>query len=73
MAHDILIVDDEPDIRMLVTGILRDEGYETREAADSEAAIAAFKLRRPSLVIQDIWLQGSRLGGLGILEVLHRE
>jgi two-component system nitrogen regulation response regulator NtrX len=73
MAHDILIVDDEPDIRMLVTGILRDEGYETREAADSDAAIAAFKLRRPSLVIQDIWLQGSRLDGLGILEVLHRE
>ncbi|WP_291296995.1 sigma-54 dependent transcriptional regulator [Elioraea sp.] len=73
MAHDILIVDDEPDIRMLVTGILRDEGYETREAADSDSAIAAFKLRRPALVILDIWLQGSRLDGLGILEVLHRE
>lgn len=73
MAHDILIVDDEPDIRMLVTGILRDEGYETREAGDSDAAIAAFKQRRPSLVILDVWLQGSRLDGLGILEVLHRE
>jgi two-component system nitrogen regulation response regulator NtrX len=73
MAHDILIVDDEPDIRMLVTGILRDEGYETREAADSDAAIAAFRVRRPSLVILDVWLQGSRLDGLGILEVLHRE
>jgi two-component system nitrogen regulation response regulator NtrX len=73
MAHDILIVDDEPDIRMLVTGILRDEGYETREAADSDAAVAAFRARRPSLVILDVWLQGSRLDGLGILEVLHRE
>jgi two-component system nitrogen regulation response regulator NtrX len=73
MAHDILIVDDEPDIRMLVTGILRDEGYDTREAADSDAAVAAFRARRPSLVILDVWLQGSRLDGLGILEVLHRE
>jgi len=73
MAHDILIVDDEPDIRMLVTGILRDEGYETREAADSESAIAAFRQRRPSLVVLDVWLQGSRLDGIGILEVLHRE
>jgi len=73
MAHDILIVDDEPDIRMLVTGILRDEGYETREAADSDAAIAAFRARRPSLVVLDVWLQGSRLDGIGILDVLHRE
>jgi two-component system nitrogen regulation response regulator NtrX len=63
MAHDILIVDDEPDIRMLVTGILRDEGYETREAADSDAAVVAFRARRPSLVILDVWLQGSRLDG----------
>jgi two-component system nitrogen regulation response regulator NtrX len=73
MAHDILIVDDEPDIRMLVTGILRDEGYETREAADSDAAVAAFRARRPSLVVLDVWLQGSRLDGIGILDVLHRE
>ncbi|TQF79504.1 sigma-54-dependent Fis family transcriptional regulator [Elioraea sp. Yellowstone] len=73
MAHDILIVDDEPDIRMLVTGILRDEGYETREAADSEQAIAAFRARRPSLVILDVWLQGSKLDGLQILETMHRE
>ena len=50
MAHEILIVDDEPDIRLLVDGILRDEGYETRQAADSDAAIAAFRARRPSLV-----------------------
>lgn len=73
MAHDILIVDDEPDIRMLVTGILRDEGYETREAADSDQAIAVFRARRPSLVILDVWLQGSKLDGLQILETMHRE
>jgi two-component system nitrogen regulation response regulator NtrX len=73
MAHDILIVDDEPDIRMLVTGILRDEGYETREAADSDQAIAVFRARRPGLVILDVWLQGSKLDGLQILEAMHRE
>jgi len=73
MAHDILIVDDEPDIRMLVTGILRDEGYETREAGDSDQALAVFRARRPSLVILDVWLQGSKLDGLQILEAMHRE
>ncbi|MBV9537630.1 MAG: sigma-54-dependent Fis family transcriptional regulator [Acidisphaera sp.] len=73
MAYEILIVDDEPDIRLLMDGILRDEGYETRQAADSDAAIAAFRTRRPSLVALDIWLQGSRLDGLGILQALHAE
>ena len=73
MPHDILIVDDEPDIRMLVDGILRDEGYDTRQAGDSDAAIAAFRARRPSLVVLDVWLQGSRLDGLGILQSLHGE
>src|ERR1700750_327571 len=73
MAHEILIVDDEPDIRLLIDGILRDEGYETREAGDSDAAMAAFRARRPSLVILDVWLQGSRLDGLGILQALHGE
>ncbi len=73
MAHEILIVDDEPDIRMLIEGVLRDEGYETRQAADSTATIAAFRVRRPSLVILDVWLQGSRLDGLGILQALHSE
>jgi two-component system nitrogen regulation response regulator NtrX len=73
MAHDILIVDDEPDIRMLVEGILRDEGYDTRQAGDSDAAVALFRARRPSLVILDVWLQGSKLDGIGILQVLHRE
>ena len=73
MAHEILIVDDEPDIRLLVEGLLRDEGYETRLAGDSDSAIAAFRARRPSLVILDVWLQGSRLDGLGILKAIQGE
>jgi two-component system nitrogen regulation response regulator NtrX len=73
MAHEILIVDDEPDIRALIEGILSDEGYETRQAANSDQALAAFKQRRPSMVVLDIWLQASKLDGLGILAALHRE
>jgi two-component system nitrogen regulation response regulator NtrX len=73
MAHDILIVDDEPDIRLLVDGILQDEGYDTRGAGDSDSAIAAFRTRRPSLVILDVWLQGSRMDGIGLLEAFHSE
>ncbi|MCX8135137.1 MAG: sigma-54 dependent transcriptional regulator [Roseococcus sp.] len=73
MAHDILIVDDEPDIRSLIDGILSDEGYETRQAHNSDTALAHFRARRPSLVILDVWLQNSRLDGLGILETMHRE
>ena len=73
MANEILIVDDEPDIRLLIEGILEDEGYTVRQAADSDAALAAFRMRRPSLVILDIWLQGSRLEGLGILKALMSE
>ncbi len=73
MAYEILIVDDEPDIRMLVDGLLRDEGYETRLAGDSDAAIGAFRTRRPNLVILDVWLQGSRLDGLGILQAIQGE
>ncbi|MBS7790618.1 sigma-54 dependent transcriptional regulator [Roseococcus sp. SDR] len=73
MAHDILIVDDEPDIRSLIDGILSDEGYETRQAHNSDTAIAHFRARRPSLVILDIWLANSRMDGLEILDALHRE
>ena len=73
MAHDILIVDDEPDIRALIEGILADEGYGTRQAANSDQALAAFRQRRPSLVILDIWLQNSKLDGLGILNAMHQE
>ena len=73
MAGDILVVDDEADIRMLIGGVLNDEGYETREAADSDAALAEFATRRPSLVILDIWLHNSRLDGLELLTVIRRD
>ncbi len=73
MAHEILIVDDEPDIRAVVEGILTDEGYQTRQAANSDTALAAFRARRPALVVLDVWLQNSRLDGLGILEAMIRE
>ncbi len=67
MALDILIVDDEPDIRELISGVLEDDGYETRVAADSDSALAAVKERKPSLVLLDVWLRGSRLDGLELL------
>ncbi|GGG29111.1 sigma-54-dependent Fis family transcriptional regulator [Caldovatus sediminis] len=73
MAHEILIVDDEPDIRALIEGILTDEGYECRQAHNSDSALAAFRQRRPSLAILDVWLQNSRLDGLGLLSVMQRE
>lgn len=70
MAHDILIVDDEKDIRELIAGILQDEGYNTRVAADSDQAILALGARKPNIVILDIWLQGSRLDGLEVLDLV---
>src|SRR5438477_9965513 len=73
MASDILIVDDESDICELVAGILQDEGYDTRTARDSDAALASIKTRRPSLVFLDIWLQGSRLDGLQLLDLVKEE
>jgi two-component system, NtrC family, nitrogen regulation response regulator NtrX len=73
MAHDILIVDDEADIRMLIAGVLKDEGYATRDAADSSEALAAIQARQPTLVILDIWLQGSELDGIAILRRLQAE
>ncbi|VVT19471.1 sigma-54 dependent transcriptional regulator [Rhizobium sp. EC-SD404] len=68
MASDILVVDDEQDIRELVAGILSDEGHETRTAYDSDSAIQAISDRVPRLVFLDIWLQGSRLDGLALLD-----
>jgi two-component system nitrogen regulation response regulator NtrX len=70
MALDILIVDDERDIRELVAGVLEDEGYTARTAADSDSALAAIAERRPSLVLLDVWLRGSRLDGLDLLDVI---
>jgi two-component system nitrogen regulation response regulator NtrX len=73
MAADILVVDDENDIRQLVSGILQDEGYHTRTAADSDSALAAIVARRPHLVFLDIWLQGSRLDGLQLLDAIVQQ
>src|SRR5580698_11206810 len=73
MAADILIVDDEDDIRELVSGILEDEGHGTRLARNSDEAIAAISARRPHLVLLDIWMQGSKLDGLQLLEVLKQQ
>src|ERR1700685_3031409 len=73
MASDILIVDDEADIRELVAGILQDEGHGARTARDSDDALAAVVARRPNLVFLDIWLQGSRLDGLQLLDILKSE
>ena len=73
IAPDILIVDDEEDIRDLIAGILRDEGYETRVAADADGALSAVRARRPQLVVLDIWLQGSRMDGIQVLDVLKRD
>jgi two-component system nitrogen regulation response regulator NtrX len=73
MASDILIVDDEADIRDLVAGILDDEGFSTRTARDSDSALAEIANRRPSLVFLDIWLQGSKLDGLQLLEQIKRD
>jgi two-component system nitrogen regulation response regulator NtrX len=73
MASDILIVDDEADIRELVSGILMDEGHGTRTAADADGALVEITRRRPSLVFLDIWLQGSRMDGLALLDAVKRE
>src|SRR6202789_640671 len=73
MANDILIVDDEDDILDLVAGIFDDEGFTTRTARDSDSALAEIATRRPSLVFLDIWLQGSKLDGLQLLEQVKRD
>lgn len=73
MANDILIVDDEADIRMLISGILEDEGYDTRSAANAREALDAIRRRMPSLVVLDIWLQNSHLDGIGILDEIQRD
>jgi len=73
MSADILIVDDEADIRELVSGILEDEGHRTRIAGGSDEALTAIEARRPHLVFLDIWLQGSRLDGLQVLELIKAQ
>ena len=73
MAADILIVDDEEDIRELVGGILEDEGHQPRAARNSDEALAAIESRRPQLILLDIWLQGSKLDGLQLLEAIKKQ
>jgi two-component system nitrogen regulation response regulator NtrX len=70
MSADILVVDDEADIRELVAGILSDEGYAVRTAADSEAALAAIRARKPALLVLDIWMQGGGMDGLELLDLI---
>lgn len=72
MALEVLVVDDEADIRELVAGVLEDEGYAVRSAANSTEALDAIESRRPSLVLLDVWLQGSRMDGLQLLEEVKR-
>jgi two-component system nitrogen regulation response regulator NtrX len=70
MASDVLVVDDEADIRELVAGILTDEGYEVRTANDSESALGAVRARKPSLLILDIWMSGGGMDGLELLDLV---
>ncbi|MEP4190942.1 MAG: sigma-54 dependent transcriptional regulator [Sneathiella sp.] len=72
MSADILIIDDESDIRDLIAGVLEDEGFETREAANSDECMAAISNRRPNLVVLDIWLRGSALDGIEILQQIKK-
>jgi two-component system nitrogen regulation response regulator NtrX len=72
MARDILIVDDEADIRLLIGGILSDEGYTTRQAGSSDAALAALRARQPSMVVLDIWLEGSGMDGMELLDEIRK-
>lgn len=73
MSADILIIDDEADIRDLVSDILQDANYTTRTASNSDAAFEALAERVPAAVILDIWLQGSEMDGLGILEMVQKK
>ena len=70
MASDVLVVDDEADIRELVAGILADEGYAVRTATDSESALAAIRARKPALLILDIWMAGGGMDGLELLDLV---
>ena len=72
MALEVLVVDDEADIRELVAGVLEDEGYAVRSAADSSGALGAIEERRPSMVLLDVWLKDSKLDGLQLLQEIKR-
>jgi two-component system nitrogen regulation response regulator NtrX len=69
---DILVVDDEADIRELVSGLLEDEGHAVRTASNSDEALAAIRARKPSLALLDIWMQGGGLDGLELLDLIKQ-
>jgi two-component system nitrogen regulation response regulator NtrX len=73
MALDILVIDDEADIRDIISDILKDEGFSSRPAATSEQALKAISEKTPNAIILDVWLQGSDLDGLGILEIVKKQ
>ena len=70
MNSDILVVDDEPDIRELIAGVLQDEDYAVRTAATAEKALEEVRMRSPALVVLDVWLQGSDMDGLSLLKFM---
>lgn len=72
MSADILIVDDETDIRVLIAGVLEDEGYKSRQAANAEQALEEVRARAPSVVLLDIWLEGSSMDGMELLKTIKR-
>ncbi|EKE09001.1 MAG: hypothetical protein ACD_16C00225G0002 [uncultured bacterium] len=72
MSQDILVVDDEPDIRELVAGILKDEGYTCRVASTGEEALDQISIRQPNLLILDVWLGDPKYDGLKILEHIKK-
>lgn len=73
LTNDILIVDDEADICMLIEGLLNDEGLKTRKANNADQALQEVRARRPNLVILDIWLQGSKMDGLQLLDCIVKD
>jgi two-component system nitrogen regulation response regulator NtrX len=72
MVYEILIVDDQEDIRTLLSDVLQEEGYQTRVAADSYQALEAIKEKAPDLIILDIWLNDSRFDGIGVLDIIKQ-
>ncbi len=70
---DILIVDDERDIRELISDILKDEGYSTRLAANSDDCMREVEAETPDLMILDIWLKDSDMDGIDILKATKRD
>ena len=73
MTYNVLVVDDEADIRNLICDVLQDEEYETRVASSDLEALSKLDEKVPNVVILDVWLQGSELDGLGILEIIKKK